>query len=301
MKKSNNVFSLAKYLQPYYDKRVILVQKATGEKEPFNEGKIITSMQRAGTPPQIQEQVLKHIKSKLYNGISTEEIYRDISEFLGKTTPLAKTKYSLKRALMALGPTGYPFEDFVATLLETQGYKTSVRNSMQGRCIVHEVDVVAIKGTKRIMIEAKFHNLPGTKTNVHVALYTKARFNDLLDKNNLNEAWLVTNTKVTIDAIAYAACMGMRVISWNYPEGESLRDMIEQSGLSPMTVLTTLTNEQKQKLAQNRIFLAKDICNNINCLDILRLPQEEQKIIAQEAAYISGSKASLARSYLSVP
>ena len=109
----------------------------------------------------------------------------------------------------------------------------------------------------------------------------------LLDKNNLNEAWLVTNTKITSDAIAYAICMGMKVISWNYPEGESLRDLVESSGFTPITVLDSLTNEEKLELMKNRIFLAKEICNDEKCLNII--PQEKHQEVMSEAKYVTES------------
>lgn len=265
---------------------MINVVKATGEKEEFSEKKLLQSIKRAGIPDQIQEQVTAHIKSKLYEGIKTSEIYNHIVEFLGKSTqPHTRIKYSLKQAIMALGPTGYPFEDFVAEILKTQGYKTQVRTILQGKCISHEIDVVAEKNKERIMVEAKFHNLPGTKTNIHVALYTKARFNDVVEKNNLNLALIITNTKVTMDAISYALCMGMKIISWDYPEGNSLRDMIEKSGLTPITALTTLSQSQIQKLLENNFVLCKDVCKNPEALKLLGLPEDKLQNILQEAAF----------------
>ena len=74
--------------------------------------------------------------------------------------------------------------------------------------------------SKKYMIEAKFHNALGTRSDVHVSLYTKARFDDVSEKYNFDQAWLVTNTKVTKDALDYALCVDMKVISWNYPEKE---------------------------------------------------------------------------------
>lgn len=263
------------------------VIKANGDIEEFNEQKVLDSISRAGLPDTIKDAVLKHIKDRIYNNIPTSEVYKHISEFLGKQLPYAKAKYSLKHALMSLGPTGYPFEDYFARILDWYGYKTSVRNIMQGKCVMHEVDVVAKKGSEQIMVEAKYHNMPGTKTNVHVALYTKARFNDLIEKNNLNQAWLVTNTKVTEDAIAYALCMGMKIISWNYPEEGSLREMIEKSNLSPITSLTSLSENNKQELINNRIILAKDICNDVSCLNVLRIPKEKHSEIISEAQSIT--------------
>jgi len=264
---------------------VITVIKASGEKEEFSEEKVKNSIQRAGIPQELQSHVLSHVKQKIYENIPTSEIYHHIIEFLGNSSsPYSKTRYGLKQAIMAFGPTGYPLEDFVAKLLEANGYKTSVRNSMQGKCVTHEVDVVAVKGEKKVMIEVKFHNQPGTKTNIHVALYTKARFNDLLERNDLNEAWIITNTKITTDAITYALCMGMKVTSWDYPEGESLRDMIEKSGLTPVTVLTTLPKSSLQNLLTQGVVLCRDLHKNPNLL--VNMPEDKRKIVLEEINFV---------------
>ena len=207
---------------------MINVIKANGEREPFSEEKVLRSIQRAGIPEDLQQVVLAHIKEKLFENITTTEIYRHILDCFDETNNLySKARYSLKQALMLLGPTGYPFEDYVARILEAKKYATETRQLLMGTCVGHEVDVIAEKDRVRSMIEAKFHNNPGVRSDVQVALYTKSRFEDLKEKHHLNEAWIVTNTKATTDAIAYANCVGMKIISWSYPENESLRDLIE--------------------------------------------------------------------------
>lgn len=266
---------------------MIQVLKATGEIEPFSEEKIKNSIRRAGIPSQLQNQVLKHVESKLYDNIPTSEIYRHITEFLGQSPyPYSRAKYSLKEAIMALGPTGYPFEDFVAEILKVEGYQTQVRQILSGICINHEIDVVAQNGDKKIMVEAKFHNSFGTRTDVQDALYTKARFDDASGKNRLSEAWLVTNTKATEEATAYGACVEMKVISWSYPEGESLRDLIEKSRLFLITALTTLTQAQKQQLLEKHIVLCKDIYNNPSLLNILGLSEEAKRQVLAEVEFV---------------
>ena len=266
---------------------MISVQKADGTTEPFDKDKIIHSLRRAGVPKTLEQKALSHIQSRLYDGIQTWELYQHISEFLGSSEhPYTKAKYSLKQSIMMLGPTGYPFEDFIAKILEVHGYKTEVRQILNGKCITHEVDVVAKRDGKSSMIEAKFHNNPGNRSDVHVALYTKARFDDVKIKNGLSEGWLVTNTKATTDAIAYANCEGLKIISWEYPEGESLRDLIEKYTMHPVTALTTLTTAMKAQLLGHHIVLCKDICANNSLLDILPLSKDEKKRTLEEIHYI---------------
>ncbi len=264
---------------------MIFVTKSTGEKEPFSEAKVRASIHRIGIPQNQQQMVVAHVKSKLYDGMKTSEIYSHILEFLDKEAPYAKAKFNLKHALMELGPTGYPFEDFIAQVLQTKGYQTTVRQILKGQCITHEIDVVAKKGSERIMVEAKFHNVSGLKTNVHVALYTKARFDDIKEINGLNQGWLVTNTKITSDAVAYADCMGLKVISWNHPIGNSLRDLIEDSGLIPITAITSLSHSQKVQLTEKGIVHCKQIAQNRSVLDALNLDQTKEEEILKEAEF----------------
>lgn len=269
---------------------IINVIKATGEKEPFSEDKVKISIQRAGIPEELKTQVIEHVKGKLYENIPTSEIYHHITEFLEKSSTYNKAKYSLKQAIMDLGPTGYPFEDFVSEILKADGYTTKTRSLLSGKCVTHEIDVVAQKQNQRIMVEAKFHNEPGIRTDVHVALYTKARFDDLKDKYNFSEGWIVTNTKVTSDALAYALCENIKIISWSYPEKDSLRDLIERLNLHPMTVLTTLSQNQKQQLLEKHIVLCKEILEQPSVLDLINIPQDKKNEVLQEIKAICNSK-----------
>lgn len=262
------------------------VIKADRSREPFSEQKVLASIRRARIPNRLQGDVLTHIKRKLYDGISTKEIYHYILDFLNTTQPYIKARYSLKESIMMLGPTGYPFEDFIAKVLEHFGYTTQVRQILSGRCITHEIDVVAQKNGKTAIIEAKFHNNAGTRSEVQTALYTHARFEDVKTRNPIDEAWLVTNTKATIDATTYAQCAGLKVISWDYPHEGSLRDMIERSRLHPLTLLTSLSNSQKMTLLENHIILCKDIKQNPSCLDLLYLSKYDREKTLTEVTAI---------------
>ena len=266
---------------------MVNVIKSTGEKQEFSEEKLRVSIQRAGVPNELQDECIQHIKLKLYEGIPTFEIYKHVNEFLGNSThPYTRAKYSLKQGIMDLGPTGYPFEDYISEILKMEGYETMVRQILQGKCITHEIDIVAKKDNVSAMIECKFHNSPGTRSQVHVSLYTKARFDDVKEKNNFTDAWLITNTKITKDALDYAICSNMKVISWDYPEKENLRDLIEKHKLHPITSLANISQNQKQILAQNHVDLAKDVCINPSSLDILGLPTDKKNSILSECQFV---------------
>lgn len=272
---------------------MVNVIKANGDKEIFSEEKLVDSIKRAGISQDIQPLVIKHIKERLHEDVTTAEINRHIGEFLEQSgIPYQKTRYILKQAIMDLGPTGYPFEDFVAKILEFEGYKTKTRTIVQGKCISHEIDIIAERNTvipTRALIEAKFHNQMGIKTNVHVPMYTKSRFEDVKEKNEFSEVWVITNTKATSDAIAFCSCVGMKIITWSYPEKESLRDLIEKYKLFPVTALSTLTIAQKQKFLQGQIVLCHQIQNDHRLLDSLEIADNKKTEVIQEIDYICGN------------
>lgn len=266
---------------------MVYVIKADHKREPFSEEKVLQSIKRARVPESIQAEALAHIKSKVYDGISTQEIYRHVLEFLHESPhPYSRARYSLKESIMMLGPTGYPFEDFIASILTALGFESRVRQMIRGRCVTHEVDILAEKDGKTSMIEAKFHNSPGSRSDVQVALYTKSRFEDIKDKNNINDAWIVTNTKTTVDANIYSQCSGMKIISWSYPEGNSLRDIIEEHRLYPLTMLTSLVHSHKMMMLTNHIILCKELATNPSLLDILPLSREEKEKVMAEVHFI---------------
>lgn len=260
------------------------VIKADGTTEQFSEEKLLSSIQRANIPSSLQTQVLDHVKKRIYNNIPTYEIYKHIEEFLEKNDePYIKAKYSLKSAIMELGPTGFPFEVYVSEILKAQGFQTEVGTFLLGKCVNHEVDIIAKSKDKKIFVECKFHNRPGIKSEVHVSLYTKARFDDLAQKHGFSKALLVTNTKMTSDALSYALCENIEVLSWTYPEEASLRELIEKYKLFPITQLSFLSFSQKQELFAKDVVLIKQICTDPSVLNQLSLPENKREQILKEA------------------
>jgi Holliday junction resolvase len=166
-----------------------------------------------------------------------------------------------------LGPTGYPFERFIARVLDADGYETRVDQIVPGRCVEHEVDVVAKKDNTCYMIECKFHHTPSTLSNVKTALYVQARFVDIREagimctskKNMDHKGMLVTNTRFSGQAIQYAECIGLNVLAWKYPQGRSLEQLIDQHRTYPVTVIPAVTRTNVGALLKNDIVLARDV------------------------------------------
>lgn len=272
----------------------IKVLKASGEYEPFSEEKVKSSLKRAGAKKELIDKIVSHIKSKLYDGISTRQIYSLVFALLRKFESHLASKYNLKQAIMELGPSGYPFEKFVAGILEHEGYRVEVGQIVQGKCISHEIDVIAKKENEHFMIECKFHNRPGTKSDIKVALYIYARFLDVQEswvkiaghRQKFHQPWLVTNTKVTSEVKSYAKCVGLQVISWDYPADFNLRFLIEKRGLHPVTCLNSLNQSEKGKLLENGIVFCRDLIQK----KIDFLPAVSVNKAKKEALGICGNK-----------
>jgi Holliday junction resolvase-like predicted endonuclease len=271
-------------------KKEIYIFKASGEKELFSELKLRQSLEKAKATPEIVDKIVADIQNILVDGVKTSDIYSRAFSLLREQDNSLASRYSLKQAIMELGPSGHPFEKYVGELLKAQGFTIDVGVIVQGSCVTHEIDVVAQKEDRHIMVECKFHNQPGIKSDVKIALYVQARFEDVQKQwenqpdhsNKFHEVWLVTNTKLTSDAIKYATCTGMKAIGWNYPLNASLQDLIEDSGLHPITCLTTLDSTQKRQLVDQGIILCKEISNNPDILSPIGIDQNNIKLIIQE-------------------
>ncbi len=272
----------------------IWVIKESGEKELFDEDKVRSSLERAGIPREYEEQVVNHVKKGAYQNIPTSEIYGLVSGFLGKAYPLGKDRYSLKRAIMEIGPTGYPFEKFVAELLKQHGYTVAANTELLGACVTHEVDVLARKDKRVYFVECKYHNQIGLKCDIKIPLYVKARSDDLAHKLSRTDpgvefgAWIFSNTKFSSDAITYAECVKMRLTGWSYPDNGNLQDMVESKKLYPVTTLNSLSQREKQILVENGILLASELADGNGLRDILRLKPQVADRVRRECDILLG-------------
>lgn len=279
-------------LDTYIKTQHVYVTKADGMKELFDVSKLQNSLRRAGANANFVEDILENIEEDLVEGVTTHEIYHKAFELLKTSEQPIALRYSLKRAIMELGPSGFPFEDYVAAIFKHKGYETLTGQEVRGQYVSHEIDVVAWTDEKLVMVEAKFHNQPGVKSDLKIALYVKERFDDLsevtfdygLKGRKLDEGWLVTNTKFTSTAIEYGSHAGNRLImvGWNYPEHGNLHDMILEAKLHPLTCLVSLNGMQKKNLLDKGIVLCKTLHENIALLDSLSLSKDEVDKVLQE-------------------
>ncbi len=247
------------------------ITKKSGEIIRFDTEKLRKSFERSGASQPDIDYVIANLSEYVYDGISTKKLFQLAYKLLKKKSIEVAGRYRLKNAIMELGPSGYPFEKFVAELFKYQGFETEVGTIVNGHCVTHEVDVIAQKEGKKIMIECKFHGNTNTKSDVKVALYIHSRYNDVLkawqktDPKTIQEyqGWLVTNTRFTEDAVQYANCVGLHLVSWDYPYQGSLRERIDISGLHPITVLQSLNKREKQIMLEKGYVLCRMLTSEI--------------------------------------
>lgn len=267
----------------------VIITKENGQQEPFERTKLLNSLIRAGAGESTAEEITAHIEDELREGMSTTQIYKHAFFLLNQKQKKAAIRYSLRRAIMELGPSGFPFEDYVGEIFKEKGFETKTGVMMLGGCVEHEVDVVAYNENKLLIAELKFHNGLGIKTDLKIALYVKARVDDLKENvhdyggpRKVDEGWIITNTKFTSTAIHYGECNKLTLIGWNYPKKGNLQDMIEDSGLHPITCLTSLSSFQKKTLISQGIVLCKTLKGDGKILASLGFTEEAKKMIFEE-------------------
>lgn len=275
------------------ESEIFEITKSSGEKVKFSLDKLRNSLKRTGADKETVDQIIDKVRDELYQGISTKEIYNRAFALLKKKKRYLASKYKLKKAIYELGPTGYPFENFISAIYKYSGYKTEVGKILQGKCVTHEIDVVAHKNSNTIIMECKFHSEQGLNCNVKVPLYIASRFKDVKNhwdstphKSNLNEGWVVTNTRFTEDALKYGKCVSLKLLSWDYPKGNALKDKIDRLGLYPITVSTLLTKREKQFLLSREVVLCRELINDNFYLNHLAVSDLRKEKILKEMSQL---------------
>lgn len=263
--------------------------KSSGERVKFSLEKLRASLIRSGAESDVVSRILDTVRDELYQGISTKEIYNRAYALLKKEKRYYASKYKLKKAIYELGPTGFPFENFIGALLKYSGYETQVGQVLNGKCVPHEIDVVANKNGNTTIVECKFHSEEGRNCNVKVPLYIASRFKDVKEhwdttsqQTKLNAGWVVTNTRFTKDALQFGNCIGLYLLSWDYPKDDGLKDRIDRLGLYPITVSTLLAKREKQFLLTRDVVLCRDLIDDAFYLDHLGISELRKSKILNE-------------------
>jgi len=271
-------------------KRTITVSKANGHKELFDPQKLMLSLVLAGAEHSVAEAIAREVESHAMENMTSNEIFSKAFEILHTAERRIAARYSVRRAIAELGPTGFPFEKFVGDIFLARGYIVLTDQMITGACAEHEVDVVAYSDTELILVEVKFHNEVGIKSDLKVALYVKARMDDLGEvplliggkERMLTAGWLITNTKFTQSALNYALCKNLKLVGWNYPDEGSLEDMINEYNLYPITCLASLDHFDRVTLIGKGVVLVTDIIKNPDVLKDLNISDERIEHVMNE-------------------
>jgi hypothetical protein len=268
----------------------IWVKKFSGELVPFSRKKLRQSLVNAGAKAEMIDKVIARVVADLVPGKPTHKIYQEAFSTLQRLSRSTAARYHLKKALMQLGPSGFPFEKYVAAIFMNLHYEVEINLNMPGQCVNHEVDVLALRNNTVYVVECKFHNRQGIKSDVKVPMYFHARVQDIQRTHSdlerfKGKEWvpfLATNTRFSEDAKAYSKCEGIVLLSWDYPQGQSLKDWIEISGLYPITALNGLKKREKQTLLDEGIVLIKTLKQTPQLLDRFSLSKYRMKKISEE-------------------
>jgi hypothetical protein len=268
-----------------------LIRKSSGEMEHYSSEKLRRSLQRSGADKETIELILKDIESWIYDGISSRKIHDRAFAMLRKNRLGSAARYRLKKAMMEMGPTGHPFEFFVGEVFRIKGYDVEVAQVLDGHCVTHEVDVVATKNKHQIFLECKYYQTTGKNANVQVPLYIRSRVDDIIRMRKENPAYreytfsggVVTNTRFTEDAEAYGKCSGLMLLSWDYPAGESLKEIVDREKIFPVTALTRLSLADKQVLMEKGIVICRQLFEHPDILDNIDITGTKKDRVLEEA------------------
>ena len=268
-----------------------IIVKADGSREVFDQTRLIVSLERAGAGAYTAERIARAISDTMTPDTSSREVYTRAFALLRREARPVAARYALRRALLELGPTGHPFEDFISHLYRAEGWQVETRKIIQGKCVPHEVDFYALNKEQGVSLaaELKYHNDPGYKTDLKVALYVKSRFDDIFACDlavrvcPVTRGLLVTNTKFTSEAIAYAECAGVELLGWGYPLHNTLFMHMSRTKVYPITTLTGLSRAEKRLLIDQRVIAVDEIVRDRHQLDALHLSSERVGELLAEA------------------
>jgi len=263
---------------------IIKIKKVTGEIVDFSIDKLRTSLSHSGANQDTVNKIVNNILRNLYDNITSHEIYKMAFDQLKEIRSVYASKYKLKNAIYELGPSGFPFERLVAKIFEKKGYSAEIGSIINGKCVSHEIDVLLHKKRKYAMVECKFHSDDKYICNVKVPLYIQSRYQDVKKhwkkEDELKEVWIITNTRFSEDAVNYAKCNNIKLLSWNYPKDNGLKKRISDLGLYPLTTINLLSEEEKNQLLDQNVVLCSELYKNHYLLNKIGVSKiRKQKII----------------------
>ncbi|RLG09709.1 MAG: hypothetical protein DRN68_00865 [Thaumarchaeota archaeon] len=274
----------------------VRVRKADGRLEPFDRRKVIRTCMKLRVERIEAERIADKISKMVYDGIPTNEILSAIYEEVKKIRPEYEHAHDLREAISMMRPKP-DFEYFIGITLSSLGYRIESARIVDGRCIEHEIDGIAMRNDEVLMIEVKHHVNPHTYTGLDVFLAVHSTLRDLMDGYRLGlhnypftAALVACNTKISQHAERYARCVGIRYMGWRYPRAFALEDLIVKYKLYPITMLKILKRNHIEKLGDRGIVTLKQLTeiNTHKLEEILEIGKEEIEEIKDKAGAILG-------------
>ncbi len=282
----------------------VYIINSRGEKELFSLKKVYRSAKRAGASPSFAKEIARTIEKEIYPEIKTSEIFSKVKRMLKKEKPSSALKFSLKKAMRKLGPTGFPFEKYIGEILSRSGYNVKLNQTIPGHCCYYEIDFLAKKNNILYVGECKYRNLAGGVVHSDIALANYARFIDIKQGNFLKKksnhyfepknkikSILVTNTKFTSRTIRYSECVGVNLLGWNYPRNKGLEYLIDNERLYPITILDSLRQYMSNVFVERRMMLVQNLLeiNPDKFSRETKIPKNHlMKVIGEARALIKG-------------
>ena len=265
---------------------VIKIKKVTGEIVDFSIDKLRASLSHSGANEDMINKIVHYIMRNVYDNITSHEIYQMAFEQLKEIRSIFASKYRLKKAIYELGPSGFPFERLIAKIFEKKGYTAEIGNIINGNCVSHEIDVLLHKKRKYALVECKFHSSDKYICNVKVPLYIHSRYYDVRknwkETDELKDVWIITNTRFSEDAINYAKCNNIKLLSWNYPKNNGLKKRITDLGIYPLTTISLLSEEEKNQLLAENVVLTSELYKNHYLLNKIGVSKVRKQKIMEE-------------------
>ena len=273
---------------------MLRVRKADGRLEKFDKQKVVRTCLKLRVGRSEAERIAEEVEREIYDGIPTSRILNLVYEKVRELRPSLRHAHDLRESIAMLRPKP-DFEQYIRLVLESIGYRVEGNKILEGRCVDHEIDGVAVKGDETLLLEVKHHVNPHTPTGLDVFLRVYSTYLDLMEGYRLElqpykftSILVVCNTKISAHARRYAECMKIAHIGWRYPEGRALEDMIEEYKLYPITMIRGLNEEIIARLGDIGIVTLKQVIQQGENEISVRagIPVEEVREIKEKARKI---------------
>jgi hypothetical protein len=218
-----------------------------GNKKEYAPEKIIDSVKRAGFSQQEAGKIEEQVRERVEDGMRSRDLYRIVYDVMTDFNEAKALRYRLREAIGSLKPERHEFEQYICTVLAMEGFDTawSPRPLPQGACSTHEIDVVAEQDDITFAVECKHHFHYHRLTGMQVPMVQWAVLDDLQAGHeagvpnavDVDRMWVIVNTKLSQHAKDYAECKGIRMTAWDYPDDNSLRQIVERNRAYPITIL----------------------------------------------------------------